>query len=176
VSLDHLWAGWRASYVEASGASGGVRTAPLTATAAEGDCVFCMILASGENDEHRHVVWAGEAMVAMLNAFPYSPGHLLVMPARHVRELEELTGDEGARLWQTVHRGVAALKAAYEPDGLNLGLNLGLAAGAGIPGHLHVHVVPRWLGDTNFMTTAAGVRVLPEALGVTWQRVRAAWV
>jgi ATP adenylyltransferase len=115
-------------------------------------------------------------MVAMLNAYPYSSGHLLVMPRRHVRELEDLTGDEAMALWQAVHRSAAALKAAYQPEGLNLGVNLGRAAGAGIPAHLHVHVVPRWIGDTNFMTTAAGVRVLPEALAVTWQRVRAAWV
>jgi ATP adenylyltransferase len=142
----------------------------------EGDCAFCAILAAPGADEARHVVWSCESMVVMLNAYPYSSGHLLVMPRRHVQDLEELTVAEAAGLWQTVQRGVAALKVAYRPDGLNLGLNLGRAAGAGIPGHLHVHVVPRWLGDTNFMTTAAGVRVLPEALGVTWQRVRAAWV
>jgi ATP adenylyltransferase len=166
VSLDHLWAGWRASYVESTGAA-----API-----EGECVFCASLASPASDEDRHVVWSSEAMVAMLNAYPYSSGHLLVMPRRHVRELEDLTGDEAMALWQAVHRSAAALKAAYQPEGLNLGVNLGRAAGAGIPAHLHVHVVPRWIGDTNFMTTAAGVRVLPEALAVTWQRVRAAWV
>jgi diadenosine tetraphosphate (Ap4A) HIT family hydrolase len=209
VSLDHLWAGWRASYVGSAGTGGAVSTSvlvedpgscesvsgrqeradgtssvspvpagalPNASAPDEGDCAFCAILASGGSEEQRNVVWAGETMVAMLNAYPYSSGHLLVMPQRHVRELEDLTSEEAAGLWQAVHRGVAALKAAYLPDGLNLGLNLGRAAGAGIPGHLHVHIVPRWLGDTNFMTTAAGVRVLPEALGVTWQRLRAAWV
>jgi len=209
VSLDHLWAGWRASYVESTGAGGAVATparadgsgygdsnpdasegadatgslspglpdaVASVSSAAAGDCAFCAILDSAGTEEQRHVVWSGEATVAMLNAYPYSSGHLLVMPRRHVRELEELTGVEATGLWQAVHGAVAALKAAYRPDGLNLGLNLGRAAGAGIPGHLHVHVVPRWLGDTNFMTTAAGVRVLPEALGVTWQRVKTAWV
>jgi ATP adenylyltransferase len=149
---------------------------PSVSAPAAGDCAFCAILDAPGTDEQRHVVWASDVVVAMLNAYPYSSGHVLVMPRRHVRELEELTADEEARLWEAVHRGVAALKAAYRPDGLNLGLNLGRAAGAGIPGHLHVHVVPRWLGDTNFMTTAAGVRVLPEALDVSWQRVRTAWV
>ena len=112
---------------------------------------------------------------AVLNAYPYTSGHVLVMPRRHVRELGDLTSEEAAGLWAAVHKGVAAVKAAYHPDGLNLGLNLGRAAGAGIPAHLHVHIVPRWLGDTNFMTATAEVRVLPEALPVSWQRLRAAW-
>lgn len=176
MSLDHLWAGWRASYVGSAGAAEPLASQPdAAAAAAEDSCVFCAILASPGTDEDRHVVWAGEEMVAMLNAYPYASGHLLVMPRRHARDLDELTADEATSLWQAVHRAAAVLRAAYEPDGLNLGVNLGRAAGAGIPAHLHVHVVPRWLGDTNFMTAAAGVRVLPEALGATWQRVRAAW-
>jgi len=163
VTLDHLWAGWRSSYVGSSGA------------AVDGECVFCSVLHGSGSDEERHIVWSGDGTVAMLNTYPYASGHLLVMPRRHVRALEELTADEAAGLWQAAHAAVAALKVAYRPEGFNLGVNLGRAAGAGIPEHLHVHVVPRWLGDTNFMTTSAGARVLPEALGSTWQRVRAAW-
>lgn len=182
MSLDHLWAGWRSSYVTSTGTGGGVGTSVLAGDSGAGDapaesaCIFCRILASPGTDQDRHIVWSGEETVALLNAYPYASGHLLVMPRRHVRELEELTGEEAVGLWQAVHKAAAALKAAYEPEGLNLGVNLGRAAGAGIPAHLHVHVVPRWLGDTNFMTAVAGVRVLPEALGATWQRVRAAWV
>ena len=122
------------------------------------------------------MLWSSETMVAILNAYPYSSGHLLVMPRRHARELEDLTREEAAHLWEAVHDSVAAVKAAYRPDGLNLGVNLGRAGGAGIPAHLHVHVVPRWIGDTNFMTATAEVRVLPEALPVSWKRLRAAWV
>lgn len=164
MSLDHLWAGWRSSYVESS------------VTPAAGECVFCSILGSAASDEDRHVVWSDESTAAMLNAYPYASGHLLVMPIRHVRSLDELTDTEAGGLWRSVHAAVEALTAAYGPDGFNLGANLGRTAGAGIPEHLHIHVVPRWLGDTNFMTSTADVRVLPEALGATWQRVRAAWV
>jgi ATP adenylyltransferase len=97
------------------------------------------------------------------------------MPVRHVAEIEDLDADEGAALWSTVVAAVASLKAAYRPHGLNLGANLGRPAGAGIPGHFHFHCVPRWDGDTNFMTTVADARVLPEALTDTGARLRAAW-
>jgi ATP adenylyltransferase len=195
VSLDRLWAGWRAAYVggtetpeaaangappsplhldafDASGASD--PAIPGEAPAATG-CVFCAIERSDTPDAERFVVWSGNGMIAVLNAYPYTSGHVLVMPRRHVAELEELSPDEAARLWEAVEAAVRAVKAAYHPDGLNLGLNLGRAAGAGIPAHLHVHVVPRWVGDTNFMTATAEVRVLPEALSASWQRLRAAW-
>ncbi|MCA1847176.1 MAG: HIT domain-containing protein, partial [Actinobacteria bacterium] len=110
-----------------------------------------------------------------LNAYPYTSGHLLVMPTRHVGDIEDLDGDEGAAVWATATAAVGALKAAYRPDGVNLGVNLGRSAGAGVPGHFHVHVLPRWNGDTNFMTTVAEARVLPEALPDTYAKVRDAW-
>jgi ATP adenylyltransferase len=172
VSFDDLWAGWRSSYVTSLEDA----TAPgAKAAEAESPCIFCGIAASCEPDEARHVVWTGERTVAILNAFPYSSGHVMVLPIRHVRELRELEADEVAELCAGVCSAVEAVKAAYSPEGMNLGLNLGRAAGAGIPGHLHVHIVPRWIGDTNFMTAVAGVRVLPEALGDTWSKLRAAW-
>ena len=99
----------------------------------------------------------------------------MVLPIRHVRDLEELEPEEATELWRGVRDAVAAVKAAYQPEGLNLGLNLGRAAGAGIPAHLHVHIVPRWIGDTNFMTSIAEVRVLPETLSDSWAKLRAAW-
>jgi ATP adenylyltransferase len=141
----------------------------------EDTCVFCEIVRSKETDEARHVLWTGKLTTAILNAYPYSPGHVMVLPVRHLRDLEELEPDEAAELWRGVHDAVAAVKAAYFPEGLNLGVNLGRAAGAGIPAHLHVHIVPRWIGDTNFMTSVAEVRVLPEALNDSWARLRAAW-
>jgi ATP adenylyltransferase len=99
----------------------------------------------------------------------------MVLPIRHVSGLEELEPEEATELWRGVHDAVAAVKAAYAPEGLNLGVNLGRAAGAGIPAHLHVHIVPRWIGDTNFMTSIANVRVLPETLSDSWARLRTAW-
>ena len=106
---------------------------------------------------------------------PCTSGHMLVLPRRAVATLDALTTDEHLELWSTVRDAVAAIGEAYSPDGMNIGLNLGRAAGAGIDGHLHVHVLPRWSGDTNFTTTTAGTRVLPEALDETWRRLRGAW-
>jgi ATP adenylyltransferase len=137
--------------------------------------VFCRILGSGLEDAETKVVWRGERVVALLNAYPYTSGHAMVMPARHVGELEDLEPDEAVELWSAVTDGVRALKAAYSPGGINVGANLGRAAGAGVPGHFHVHLLPRWNGDTNFMTSVAEARVLPESLDATWSKLRSAW-
>lgn len=137
--------------------------------------MFCRILDSGHDDAETKVVWRGRGVVALLNAYPYTSGHLMVMPVRHVGELEDVGPEEGAELWAAVTAGVRALKAAYRPDGINVGANLGRAAGAGVPGHFHVHLLPRWSGDTNFMTSVAEVRVLPESLDATWSKLRSAW-
>jgi ATP adenylyltransferase len=171
-SLERLWAGWRHSYISSAPDDGGPGGGP------EGDrCVFCRILASGEPDTETHVVWRHPdgQVVALLNAYPYASGHVMVMPVRHLGDLGELEPGESAALWEGVVGAAAALRAAYDPDGLNVGLNLGHAAGAGVPGHLHVHALPRWAGDTNFMTAVADARVLPEALGVSDEKLRAAW-
>jgi ATP adenylyltransferase len=165
--LERLWAGWRSEYV-------------VSATEAErlgtGDgCVFCAIAESGPPSRDNGVVHRGERCFAVLNAYPYASGHLLVLPIRHVEELDGLTGDESAELWATTLGAVSALGVAYSPEGINLGANLGRAAGAGIPRHLHLHAVPRWAGDTNFMTAVAGVRVLPESLDVAWEKLHRAW-
>ncbi len=113
--------------------------------------------------------------MTVLNAYPYAPGHLLVMPRRHVASLAELDADERSDLWTMVEDALSAIEAAYAPEGMNMGANLGPAAGAGIPRHVHVHAVPRWAGDTNFMTTVAGVRVLPESLPDTWAKLHRSW-
>jgi ATP adenylyltransferase len=162
--LDHLWAGWRTTYVESA-----------AATPPDGGSPFIAILASGLPDTETNIVWRGQWCFAILNAFPYTNGHLLVMPYREVGELEDLRAEEHAELWSGATDAVRALKEAYRPDGVNVGMNLGRSAGAGVPTHLHIHVLPRWNGDTNFMTTAADVRVLPETLSSSAARVRAAW-
>jgi ATP adenylyltransferase len=162
VSLERLWAGWRSEYVE-------------HAATGPGGCVFCRLLASDEPGESTYIVRRNGPCAVVLNAYPYTTGHLMVMPVRHVGELEELDDAEAAGVWSEVADAVRALKAAYSPDGLNVGANLGRSAGAGVPGHFHMHCVPRWNGDTNFMTTLAETRMLPEALPATYAKVSAAW-
>ncbi len=175
MSLEQLWAGWRSEYI----ASATPAPAPAGDQPVPGDdpehCVFCRIVASGDPSPDNGVVWRGERVLAVLNAYPYASGHLMLVPLRHVRSLGELADDEAHELWSGLRRGVEALESAYAPEGVNLGANLGRAAGAGIPRHLHLHVVPRWVGDTNFMTAVAEVRVLPEALPVSWERLHRAW-
>ena len=165
MSMDRLWAGWRSEYIEQFTSAG----AP-----ADGS-VFTRILASGLPDSETHVVWRGETTFAILNRYPYTSGHVLLMPYREVGELEELTPDERTELFSAMVDCVAALKAAYSPQGVNIGFNLGEAAGAGMPGHVHCHVLPRWNADSNFMTAVAETRVLPESLDRTWEKLRAAW-
>jgi len=165
-SLDHLWNGWRAAYV----ADHVVSRSELTPGS-----VFTQILSSGLSDQDAHIVHRGPNCFVIMNAFPYTSGHLMVLPYREIADLENLTPDESAELWATVYDAVAALKAAYQPEGLNVGINLGQPAGGSISQHLHVHVVPRWIGDANFMTTVANTRTLPEAIGRSAEKVRAHW-
>lgn len=163
MTLDRLWAGWRSEYID-----------DVTGDRSRSS-VFAAILDSGLPDEDTHIVWRGARTFAILNRFPYISGHVLVMPYREIGELEALTGEEHVELWKAVTDAVTAIKTAYRPDGLNIGVNLGSAAGAGVSDHLHVHVMPRWEADSNFMTSVAEARVLPEALPVTWEKLRRAW-
>lgn len=169
MSLEHLWSGWRAEYVTSSGAIAGVGD-PTTS-----DSVFTRILASDAPDDETFVVHRGELTFVLMNRFPYSTGHVLVLPYRQVADLERLTTDELTELWASVNDAVVAIKRAYAPEGINVGINLGKPAGGSVSEHLHVHVVPRWTGDSNFMTATANTRTLPEALDVTWDRLRRAW-
>ena len=163
--LDVIWAGWRKAFVESEDAG-----------RPEADrCPFCRILESGMSDQEANIVWRGKHVFAVLNAFPYSSGHCLVLPYRHVDSLPALTSEESLEFWHACNSAIAALEAAYQPHGINFGGNFGRAAGAGVPGHVHVHVLPRWLGDTNFMSAVADTRVMPEALGDSWHRVQGSW-
>lgn len=170
--LEQLWNGWRAEYVRSS-------TASLTGDDPDGGSeigsVFTRILRSGLDDAETHIVFRGVTCCAILNAFPYSTGHLLVLPYREVDRLDLLTRAETVELWTTVTDAVTALGRSHSPEGFNVGINLQRPAGGSIPSHLHVHVVPRWTGDSNFMTTVADTRTLPEALSDTAARVRDAW-
>jgi ATP adenylyltransferase len=161
-TLDHLWAGWRSAYIE------GVASQPD-----DGDCLFCRL--QKLDDDEALVLERTVRTFTVMNAYPYTSGHLMVAPLRHVADLESLDPDEAAAVMHAVQRACVALRAAYSPDGLNVGVNVGRVAGAGVPGHVHVHGLPRWSGDTNFMTSVADTRVLPEALRASWEKLRAAW-
>ncbi|MFN2589954.1 MAG: HIT domain-containing protein [Actinomycetota bacterium] len=156
--MERLWAPWRMAYIEES-----------TSAEPEG-CIFCDKPAAGDDEGNLIVARAGRAFV-MLNAFPYNPGHLLVAPFRHAADLDDLEPEDAAEASQLLARAVRALKDATSPDGFNIGMNLGRVAGAGVPGHVHWHVVPRWNGDTNYMATVGETRVLPEMLHDTYAKL-----
>jgi ATP adenylyltransferase len=154
--IDHLWSPWRLDYV--------------TGDKKEAGCVFC--IASRPPQPDSLIVHEGTLAYVILNKFPYNNGHLMVVPYRHVASLNALDPGELHQIADLTQRAEAALMQAYNPQGINVGINLGKPAGAGILEHIHVHAVPRWAGDTNFMTVVGETRVLPEALDATAARLR----
>jgi ATP adenylyltransferase len=156
VTLERLYTPWRLAYV--------------TGAATSADCVFCAAQTSAAADPL--VVFRGSTCFVILNLFPYNNGHVMVVPNRHIASLADATSDELCELMELTRRTEIALREAFAPHGMNMGLNLGKAAGAGILEHLHLHVVPRWNGDTNFMTVVGETRVLPQELPVTAERLR----
>jgi ATP adenylyltransferase len=139
-------------------------------------CVFCEVHAQPpEQDAETLIVRRGEHAYVILNLYPYNNGHFMVVPYAHVPSLEDLEVPALTEIMLFVKHGLAALRMVYNPQAFNLGVNIGTAAGAGIAGHVHMHIVPRWAGDTNFMTVTAGTRVIPEDLRDTWRRLRDAW-
>ncbi|MEX1248322.1 MAG: HIT domain-containing protein [Anaerolineales bacterium] len=137
-------------------------------------CVFCRALKQEDGPENL-VVHRGKTAFVIVNRFPYTSGHLMVLPFAHVARLDEIDEDTRAEMMELMTEATLVLTRVYNPGGFNLGANLGAAAGAGIEEHLHVHILPRWVGDTNFISTVGETRVLPETLEETWQRVKAAW-
>ena len=144
-----------------------------TAGGPEAACVFCSVLTAGD-DRRSLILQRGTLAFLILNAFPYASGHLMAVVTRHVGSIETATADELAEAMALIQKGTRALDAAYHPDGFNVGLNQGRVAGAGVLGHLHIHLVPRWNGDTNFMPIVGETKVLPEALETTYDRLAAA--
>jgi ATP adenylyltransferase len=155
-----LWAPWRMRYVQGERGDEG--------------CIFCLAAEPGD-DEGRFVLYRAARCFAMLNAFPYNSGHLMVSPLGHVASLADLDDDESLELMRLVRRGLGAVRAAYRPDGFNIGVNEGKIAGAGFAGHVHVHVVPRWEADSNFMAVTADTRVLPQSLEDSFAALRGAF-
>jgi len=164
VSLEQIWAPWRLAYVKQS-PSDGPKSRPAIECLPGGDptCFLCQAAVDDANPD-RHVVCQTEHTLTVLNRFPYNNGHLLVAPRRHCSRLDQLTVEEHGEIMQAVSQMVTLLEKVLEPHGFNIGLNLGSASGAGLPGHLHWHVVPRWNGDTNFMLALAAVKVIPQSL------------
>ena len=184
--MDRLWTPWRYNYITSAhpGERKGVPDKLAAWPGEDQGCVFCNLIRSVEWALAQGGVLAPDAERAglivarlphsfiCLNRFPYSSGHVLLVPYRHTDSLTGLEGAELAELMQTAQQTEAVLRQVYKPQGINLGLNLGEAAGAGVADHLHVHMLPRWFGDTNFMTVTAETRILPETLETTWNRLR----
>jgi ATP adenylyltransferase len=170
--FDQLWAGWRAAYIESVTDGRAAGRADPIADVSHGT-LFERLLELP--DDEAFVVHRGDVCSVLLNAYPYTNGHMLVLPNRAVPELDDLDPTEMVAFWSEVRDAVTALRVAFRCEGVNVGLNLGEAAGAGLPEHLHAHVLPRWKGDTNFMTAVASTRVLPEPLDSSWRKLREAW-
>jgi ATP adenylyltransferase len=159
--MDYLWTPWRYAYIS-------------TAAKTEGNpesCIFCEL--PKLPDSEARIVRRGEHCYVILNSFPYTAGHVMVVPYAHLDELRKLPTTAAQELIALSQKLEGVLRQVYTPDGINMGINIGRAAGAGIAGHVHMHILPRWIGDVNFMTVAGETRVLPETLEITYQRLRA---
>lgn len=161
-----MWSPWRSVHIERS-------TNNNDSDEQEGPSLFAR-LAAEDDDAENLILWRGEHVFVIMNRYPYNNGHLMVVPFREVADYEALTTEEQIAIAHTLERAIRWLKQALNPEGFNVGMNLGAAAGAGIPRHLHVHIVPRWSGDTNFMPAIGEVKVIPEALHATYAKLRAA--
>jgi ATP adenylyltransferase len=159
--MDYLWTPWRYQYV--------------TNSLKPDECIFCGAARDTEHDHERLVVYRGKHNLIMLNRYPYTSGHVMIVPHAHVATLQAFDDGTLLELVQLARVTEKHLRAVYHPEGLNLGLNLGKSAGAGIADHVHLHALPRWTGDTNFMSSICETRVLPEDLEVTWERLREAF-
>ena len=159
--MQRLWSPWRSKYI-ASGVD----------SQAEG-CVFCRMAASPAEDETNFVLHRGDHAFVVLNLYPYITGHLMIVPYLHTSEFDSVAKEISDEMMDLAKRAQTVLREVYSPSGFNMGMNLGSAAGAGIADHLHIHMLPRWSGDTNFMTTVGESRVIPEALEATYAKLRA---
>jgi ATP adenylyltransferase len=161
--LDTLWSPWRNEYIASASKNSEQKQ----------ECVFCALRDASEHDEQNYVVHRAAHSFVVLNIYPYTSGHLLVIPYEHTGDLDAASKESTDELMDLLKRCQTALRAAYEPEGINIGMNLGKAAGAGVADHIHFPILPRWFGDTNFMTSVGDARVIPEDLATTYQKIRA---
>lgn len=158
--MDRLWSPWRYRYVSTCGGGDG--------------CIFCDKPSAGQDAENL-IVYRGQHCYVLLNLYPYTNGHLMIAPFAHEAELDRLPSEAAMEMMSLAQQAVAHLKSVYKPHGLNVGMNLGECAGAGVAGHLHLHILPRWVGDANFMTVVGETRVMPEELSETYRKLKAAF-
>lgn len=158
--MDVLWSPWRYDYITGSG------------EAAKSGCVFCKILQNSASDEENFILARAEFNFVILNIYPYTSGHLMIVPYEHIPLLDDAGEQTTNELMDITKRAQAAISEVYSPDGINLGMNLGKAAGAGVDGHLHMHMLPRWVGDVNFMTAVGQTRTIPESLETTYEKLK----
>ena len=163
-NMDYLWTPWRYRYITEHRTEPGERT----------ECVFCAAAAC-PNDSDSLVVHRAERSFVIVNRFPYTSGHVMVVPYQHAPSLQDLPGETLTEMILLARDCEKCIRALYDPDGLNMGVNIGKSAGAGVADHLHLHILPRWTGDANFMTAVAETRILPEEVATTWQRLRGAF-
>lgn len=170
MNYEQLWAPWRLGYIQGGAAAEEApRAEPRWHAGADHSCFLCLDVATPADDRRNFVVGRGTGTIIVLNRYPYNNGHMLIAPQAHKGRLDELNPAEHLELMQTTTRLVGIVERKMNAEGINVGLNLGRIAGAGLPGHLHWHVVPRWNGDTNFMPVFAGVRVIPQSLDTLWE-------
>lgn len=166
--MDYLFTPWRYQYITSAAAE----------TSAPHSCLFCEMQrapAAGKDDAAMLIVHRGPLCLVALNKFPYASGHIMIAPYAHEAELHRLDRESAQEMMALAQHADSVLRRLYKPDGLNFGINLGRAAGAGVAGHIHLHALPRWFGDTNFMTAVAETRILPESLEQTYERMKAVW-
>ena len=161
--MDYLWTPWRYAYV----------TGVVKEKGNESSCIFCD--APKQSDQEARIVHRGQHCYVILNTFPYTNGHVMVVPYAHLNQLDKLPADAAHEMMDLTQRMETVLRSLYNPDGINIGMNIGRAAGAGVAGHIHMHVLPRWVADANFLSVVGETRVLPETLDVTWERIRGAF-
>jgi ATP adenylyltransferase len=169
VKHEQLWAPWRLGYIQ--GEQDGTETPPeklQLLPGADPECFLCQAAANA-SPRRRHVIHRGPLVTSLLNRYPYNNGHILVAPNVHCGHVQELGDEQQLAVAREVTRMIGLLERVVRPEGFNVGLNLGRVAGAGLPGHLHWHIVPRWSGDTNFMPALAGVKVIPQSLDALWE-------
>jgi ATP adenylyltransferase len=153
--MDYLWTPWRYAYITGADKPKG--------------CIFCEL--PKKDDKTARIVYRSSTCYVILNSYPYTPGHVMVVPNAHLDELQKLSTDTAHEMMDLCQKMEAVLRSLYTPDGVNLGMNIGAAAGAGVAGHVHMHVLPRWVADANFVSVVGETRVLPETLDATWERI-----
>ena len=154
--MEKIWAPWRIEYIQMEKPEG---------------CILCD-KPKEDSDTSNYILYRGDKNFIIMNSYPYNPGHLMIAPYRHVVNLEELSDEELHEHWQIVNRSLRILREVFNPGGFNIGINMGRVAGAGLEGHVHTHIVPRWQGDTNFMPVISDVRVIPQALAETYKKLK----